>query len=165
MRGRRRTPDDGLMTPREWKDFIIGTIDGVERQLRSSTPKSARLQLAELRECARKATTAKARKSCERRLDRLGESTPFFRGAVRRHIGEAADIVVDETERAIEAMAKLAHARGNKKAERGIHKVLADFRKKRSKPIYKSIHSARRARASSEATRRVMLPDAAPRSG
>jgi hypothetical protein len=152
-----------FMTSREWKDFIIGLIDGVERQLSSSTPKAARSQLAELRECAKKAKTARARKLCERRVDRLGESTPFFRGAVRRHIGEAADIVVDETERAIEAMARLAHARGNKKAERGIHKILADFRKKRRKPIYKSIHSTQRARASSEATRRVMLPDAATR--
>ena len=119
------------MTRREWKDFAIGLIDGLERQLSSSAPKAARLQLAEIRECASRATTAKARRLCERRLDRLGESTPFFRGAVRR----------DGYERLIESMAKLAQAHGKKEAERGIHKILADFRKKRRKPIYKPIHT------------------------
>jgi hypothetical protein len=98
-------------------------------------------------------------------VDRLGESTPFFRGAVRRHIGEAADIAIDGYEALMETFLKIARARGNKKAVRGITKILADFRKKRRKPIYKSILSAQRARASREATRRVMLPDAAPRNG
>jgi len=132
------------MTPREWKDFAIGLIDGLERQLSSSAPKTARLQLAELRECASKATTAKARKSCERRLDRLSESTPFFRGAARRHIGGQADLAIDGTERFIESMIKLAHVQGKKEAERGMRKILADFRKKRRKPIYKPIHPVQR---------------------
>jgi hypothetical protein len=127
------------MTPREWKDFAIGLINGLERQLCPSAPKAAKLQLAELRERAIKATTAKVRKSCERRLDRISESTLFFRGAVRRHVGEQVDIAVDGIERIVEGMVKVARVRGNKKAERGITKILADFRKKRRKPIYKPI--------------------------
>jgi hypothetical protein len=134
------------MTSREWRNFASELIDGLERQLCSSAPKRAKLQLAELRECASKATTAKARKAWERRCDRLGESTPFFRGAVRRHIGEQMDIAIDGMDGAIEAMAKLAKAQGNTKAERGIAKTLADFRKKRRKPVYKPIHSIQRRR-------------------
>jgi hypothetical protein len=127
------------MTPREWKNFAIDLIDGLERQLCSSAPKTARLQLAELRECASKATTIKARKSCEQRLDKLIESTPFFRAAARRHVGERADITIDGIERSLEGMINLARVRGDKKAERRIAKILADFRKNRRKPIYKPI--------------------------
>jgi hypothetical protein len=127
------------MTPREWENFTIGLIDGLERQLCSSAPKTAKLHLAELRECASKATTANARKLCEQRLDRLSESTPFFRGAARRHVGEHADIAIDGIERSLEGMIKLARVRGDKKAERRITKILADFQEKRRKPIYKPI--------------------------
>jgi hypothetical protein len=42
----------------------------------------------------------------------------------------------------METMIKLARAREKRKAERGIAKILADFRKKRRKPIYKPIRSA-----------------------
>jgi hypothetical protein len=125
------------MTPREWKDFAIGMIDDLERQLCLSAPKTARLQLAELRECASKAATAKERKSCERRLDRLTESAPFFRGAARRLVGKRADIAIDGAERLLEVMIKLARVRGNKKAERRITKTLVDFRKKRSNLIHR----------------------------
>jgi hypothetical protein len=45
-------------------------------------------------------------------------------------------------------MAGLARARGKKRAERGIKKVLGDFRKKRRKPIYKPINSMQRTGAS-----------------
>lgn len=120
---------------------MIRVVDGLERQLSSSAPKTARLQLVELRECASKATTARARKSYEQRVDRLVKSTPFFRSAGRRYIGELSDIAIDETERTIESMAKLAKAQGNKKAEREIPKILANFQEKRRKPIYKPIHS------------------------
>jgi hypothetical protein len=130
---------NGFMTPREWKNFAIDLIDGLERQLCSSAPKTARLQLAELRECASKATTVKARKSCEQRLDKLVESTPFFRAAARRHVGERADIAIDGIERSLERMINLARVRGDKRAERRIAKILADFRKNRRKPIYKPI--------------------------
>jgi hypothetical protein len=125
----------------EWKDFIIALIDGLERQLCRSAPKAARLQLEKLRECASKASTAAARKSCERKLDRLTESTPFFRGAARRYVGERADIAIDGVERVLEGMIKLARVQGNKKAVRGIAKILADFRVKRRKPIYKPINA------------------------
>jgi hypothetical protein len=127
------------MTPREWKNFVISLIDGLERQLCSSAPKTAKFQLAELRECASKPTTVTARKLCERRLDRLSESTSFFRGAARRHVGEHADIAIDGIEWSLEGMTKLARVRGDKRAERRIAKILADFRKKRRKPIYKPI--------------------------
>jgi hypothetical protein len=83
----------------------------------------------------------KSAKSYEQRVDRLVKSTPFFRGAGRRCIGELSDITIDKIERTIESMAKFAKAQGKKKAEREIHKILANFRKKRRKPIYKPIHS------------------------
>jgi hypothetical protein len=73
-------------------------------------------------------------------LDKLGESTPFFWAAVRRLIGEQAEIAID----GIETMIKLARVRRNKKAEKGITKILADFRKTRRKPIYKPVNSMRR---------------------
>jgi hypothetical protein len=99
--------------------------------------------LAELRECASKATTVKARKSCEQRLDKLVERTPFFRAAAWRHVGERADIAIDGIERSVEGMINLARVRGDKKAERRIAKMLADFRKNRRKPIYKPIKKDR----------------------
>jgi hypothetical protein len=156
------------MTPREWKNFAIDLIDGLERQLCSSAPKTARLQLAELRECASKATTIKARKSCEQRLDKLIESTPFFRAAARRHVGERADITIDGIERSLEGMINLARVRGDKKAERRIAKILADFRKNRRKPIYKPVKKIgyiclrkkrRRAAALQDAARDTMIPE------
>ena len=130
---------------------MVGLIDDLERQLRSSAPKTARLQLGELRECASKAATAKARKSCERRLDSLAESSPYFRGAARRHVGERADIAIDGIERILDGMIKLARARDNRKGERGITKILVDFQKKRRKPIYRPINSVRRTRTSATA--------------
>jgi hypothetical protein len=132
------------MKPSEWKNFAIGLIDGLERQLSSSAPKTAKLKLAELHECINKAVTAKKRKSWERRLDGLTESTPFFKGATRRYIGARMDIAIDGVERSIEGMGKLARARGDKKAEKGIAKILVDFRKKRRKPIYKPINAPKK---------------------
>ena len=131
-----------FMTPSEWKYFAIGIVDGLERHLCPSAPKMARLQLAQLREYVSKARTAKTRKLWERRCDRLAESTPFFRGATRRHIGAQADIAIDGLEALMGTMIKLARVRGKRKAERGIAKILADFRKKRRKPIYRPIQSA-----------------------
>jgi biotin synthase-related radical SAM superfamily protein len=132
------------MKPSEWKNFVIGLIDGLEQQLRSSAPKTARLKLAELRECINKAVTAKKRKSWERRLDRLTESSSFFKAAARRHVGARMDVALDARERSIEGMIKLAQVRGNKVGARKITKLLADFRKKRRKPIYKPISDAKK---------------------
>ena len=132
------------MKPSEWKNFAIGLIDGLERQLSSSAPKTARLRLAELRESINKAATAEKRKSWERRLDRLAESTPFFKGVARRYVGTRMDIAIDGIERSIEGMAKLARTRGNKKAEKGILKILVDFRKKRRKPVCKPINAVKK---------------------
>ena len=119
-------------------------IAGVERNLSASSPKTARAQLEALRKRVSNAISAQERKSCERRMDRLSESTAFFRAACRRYIGEQADIAVDGIERCIDSMRRLARARGNKKAERGRKRVLGDFRKKRRKPIYKPINSLER---------------------
>jgi hypothetical protein len=113
----------------EWKSLIIGSIDGLERQLGSSASKRARSQLGELRECASKAATAKARKLCERRLDSLAESSPCFRGAARRYVLTAIN---DSVERVLKAFIKVARVRGNRKAERGITKLLVDFDSKKS---------------------------------
>jgi hypothetical protein len=81
-------------------------------------------------------------------LDTLAESSPYFKGAVRRHVGEQVAIILDGTERAMEGMVKLARAQGNRKGERGITKLLMDFRKKRRKPLYKPVKSVQRARIS-----------------
>ena len=61
------------MKAKEWKVFTIGLIDGLERSLRGSTRKMARVQLAVVREHASKAVTSQARKLCDRRLDKLVE--------------------------------------------------------------------------------------------
>ena len=126
-------------TAEEWKNFAIGLIDGLERQLRSSAPKTARLQLAELRGCAIKASNAKARNSLKRKIDKLVESTPYFRGASRRVIGEYADLSMDATERCFEGLIRFARVRGDKKAERKLTKSLSNLRKKRRKPFYKPV--------------------------
>jgi hypothetical protein len=131
------------MKPSEWKNFVIGLIDGLERQLSSSAPKTAKLKLSELRECINKAATSKKRKSLERRLDRLTESSSFFKAAARRHIGARMDVAIDGLERSIEGMIKLAQVRGNKDGTRKITNLLVDFRKKR-KPIYKPINDAKK---------------------
>ena len=130
------------MNRKEWKTFMMCCIDDVERNLAASAPKTAKVQLGELRKRVSDAVSPQARKSCERRLDRLSESTPCFRAAGRRLIGERADIAVDAMEQCVESMARLAQARGNKQAERGIRRLLGDFKKKRRKPIYKPIHAA-----------------------
>ena len=134
------------MNAHEWKSFAVGMVDRLSRQLPSSAPKKAQLQLAELRERACKPTTARMRKSWERSCDRLTESAPYFRGAARRVIGDLADIAIDGAEHCLSSMAGLARARGNKEAEKGIKKTLRDFRKKRRKPIYKPIKSVQRTR-------------------
>jgi hypothetical protein len=130
------------MNRKEWTTFMMGFIDGVKWNLAASAPKMAGLQLEELRKRVCGAATAQARKSCERRMDRLGESTSFSRAACRRLIGERADIAVDGMEQCVESMIRLAQARGDKRAERGIRKILGDFQKKWRKPIYKPIHGA-----------------------
>jgi hypothetical protein len=137
---------DRLMTPRQWIDFTIGLIDRLERQLSPSAPKTARVQLAAVRVQASRSNTARARKSCEQRLDKLTESTPHFRGAARRVVGELADIAIDEAERYMESMSGLARVKGKKSAARVIEESLADFRKKRRKPIYKPIQAMSRMR-------------------
>ena len=118
---------------------MVGLIEGLERQLSSSAPKTARMQLGEVRECIGRAASAKARKSCERMLDTLAESSPYFKGAARRHVGEQVDIILDGTERVLGGMARIARARGNRKGERGITKILVDFCRKRRKPLYGSV--------------------------
>jgi hypothetical protein len=128
----------------DWKGIMVGSIDGLERQLPSSAPKAARLHLGELRESASKASSAQARKSCERRLDSLLESLPCFRGAFRRYVGERVDSAIDVMESVMETMSRVARLQGKRKAERGITKLLVDFRKKRRKPIYKPIKPVQR---------------------
>ena len=133
------------MNAKEWRDFILGTISGVERHLSRVAPKSAGLQLTEIHEQVKRAKTARARKSCERELDNLGESTPYFRGAVRRHIGEQMDIAIDKIENATKAMIKLARVSGKHDAANRISKSLRKFRKNRQKPIYKPLKHSRHA--------------------
>jgi len=127
------------MNLKEWKLFMMGHIDGVERNLSTSAPRAARAQLEELRSRVNRAVSARSRKACERRADRLTESTPYFRAACRRHIGQEADICIDGIERCIESMAGLARAQGRRRVERKIEKILRDFRKRRRKPIYRPI--------------------------
>lgn len=132
------------MKPNEWKNFTIGLLDDLEKQLSFSTPKTTRLKLAELRESINKITTARKRKSWKRRMDRLYESSPSIKAASRRLIGLRMDAAIDGLEQSIEKMSKLAQVRGNKVGARKITKLLADFRKKRRKPIYKPISDAKK---------------------
>jgi hypothetical protein len=131
------------MKSSEWKNFTIGLLDDLEKQLSFSTPKATRLKLAELRESINKITTARKRKSWERRMDRLYESSPFIKAASRRLIGLRMDAALDGLEQSIEGMIKLAKVQGKKDGARKITDLLVDFRKKR-KPIYKPINAVKK---------------------
>ena len=108
------------MNRKDWKTFMMGCVDDLEKNLAVSIPKTARVQLEELRKRMSDAVSPQARKSCERRLDRLSESASYFRAAGRRLVGERADIIIDGMERCVEGMGRLAQARGHKQAAIGI---------------------------------------------
>ena len=66
--------------------MILGLIDGIERQLRSSTPKRARARLAEFRALVPTVRTTSDRRRYEVELEKLLQSASYFRGAAWRYL-------------------------------------------------------------------------------
>lgn len=86
------------MTAPKWKNFMIGLIDGLERHLCASAPKSASLGLKSFRARVTSARTAGARGMVERDLDRFVESKPWLRAAASRYVVEQLDGVTKKLE-------------------------------------------------------------------
>jgi hypothetical protein len=69
-----------------WRQLMTGLLDGIEQSLCASAPKTAYAQLREVRQSVLSVASARARLACERRIDRLARSTPWFRRATKRHL-------------------------------------------------------------------------------
>lgn len=84
------------MTNAEWKQCIVGLLEGVERELHADAPTEDKDALQAMRSRLEKKRIAEARKPFERKIDRLIESRPYLLAAAHRHIGKVLPPVVEQ---------------------------------------------------------------------
>jgi hypothetical protein len=84
------------MTNAEWKQCIVGLLDGVERELHADAPTEDKVALQAMRSRLEKKRIAEARKPYERKIDSLIESRPYLFAAAHRHIGKVLPPAVEQ---------------------------------------------------------------------
>src|ERR1035437_9501985 len=84
------------MTNREWKHFMSGLLDSVERELHPDAPTEGREALRAFRGQLERKRVTEARKPYERKIDRLVESRPYLFAAAHRHIGKILPLAVEQ---------------------------------------------------------------------
>jgi len=89
------------MTNREWKHFMSGLLDSVERELHPDAPTEDREALRAFRGRLERKRVTEPRKPYERKIDKLVESRPYLFAAAHRHIGK---ILPQTVERAASTM-------------------------------------------------------------
>jgi hypothetical protein len=85
------------MTNREWKLFMNGLLDSVERELHPDTPTEDREALRAFRGRLERKRITEARKPYERKIDRLVESRPYLLAASHRYIGKVLPPLVEQS--------------------------------------------------------------------
>jgi len=79
------------MNARKWKDAMGDLIDGVEKQLCASAPKTITKQLKEFRSLLGSQRTAAARQRFDSKLEEFLQSAPPLRGAAWRYLTPLAN--------------------------------------------------------------------------
>ena len=74
------------MTVKEWKRLFSETVTGVEAELDSTVPKSARASLHEFHRRLKEANTKESRKSFEADFDAFLESDKYLKAAAGRYV-------------------------------------------------------------------------------
>jgi hypothetical protein len=82
------------MTSSDWKIWMEELINGVEQELRSTTPIKARVALHTFRGRVSRCRDLRKRKQFERELDAFLQSKPLLRGAARRYIRKIAPPII-----------------------------------------------------------------------
>ena len=108
------------MNAREWKDAMGDLIDGVERQVSASAPKSATKQLKDFRSLLGRQRTVAARQSFENKLEEFLQSAPHLRGAAWRHL--TSPLAVAALQRSAKTLKEADRILGSRKATRHKHK-------------------------------------------
>ena len=83
------------MTNREWKDFMSGAGDSLERELHPDAPTEDREVLRAFRGQLERKRVTEARKPFERKIDKLVKTRPYLWAAAHRHIGKVAPPLVE----------------------------------------------------------------------
>ena len=78
------------MTALEWKECMKDFVDGVDRELRSTTPMKSRGHLRAFRERLVKCRTARDRKRFDRDLETLLGSKSYLRAAAKSYLRKRA---------------------------------------------------------------------------
>jgi len=89
------------MTNREWKHFMSGMLDAVERELHPDAPAHDRKALQALRSSLERKRVTEARKPYEQKFDRLVDSRPYLFTAAHRHIGKIMPPAVEQAASAL----------------------------------------------------------------
>ena len=84
------------MTNAEWKQCIVGLLDGVERELHADAPTEDKEALQAIRSRLEKKRTTEARKPFEKKIDSLIENRPYLFAAAHRHIGKVLPPAVEQ---------------------------------------------------------------------
>src|ERR1017187_583949 len=123
------------MTNREWKHFMSGLLDSVERELHPDAPTEDREALRAFRGRLERKRVTEARKPYERKIDRLVESRPYLFAAAHRHIGKILPPAVEQAASDMNGARTLLDRAPNKSPEPTAVAAVSKSRSRRSAKV------------------------------